>query len=354
MKVISKVHRKANGTEPTAIKPAMNNFGIERPIAIGDIVPDGDQPRQHFDPEKQAKLRESLRTHGQLYPLLVYHDAMIDKYIIIDGERRFRAADHEGLPSLRCCVVEKPATREDIVVMQLAANDQREPLTPCEEASSYAAIMITTGWSGAELAKRLAVSEVHVSKRLSLLKLDYRVQRFVDNGKIGPTIGYEISRLASHVEQCELALQVIDNGWTREMVVQEIKARDEAKQLPGQKDLPMPDAPPRNVSSVPGDLKLLNEPAERPRPAPEAVQPKTTEPEIEDKKAVQESPKQGDMIKAAGWKQKAYAGLSRFVFEGDPLCEIQLDLPYGMGWNQLVAVMGNAYHAALKASKEAS
>jgi ParB/RepB/Spo0J family partition protein len=258
MKVITKPHRKPNAPEPAdngkqPIDPT-RNFEVVRPIKLTEITPDPDQVRTHFEPAKLQELADSLKEIGQLQPALVYQDEKTHKYVILCGERRFRAADYAGLKTLNCVVVPKPATRAEILVLQLAENDQRHELEPTDRASSYAAILQATGKPAAWLAERLGVKQSTVSKRLSLLKLNHRVASFVDAGKISESIGYSLSRVADEVRQTELALRVMDEGLTRDQVEAEIAAQARANELPGQGALPMEGPPPANVPTTPAEL----------------------------------------------------------------------------------------------------
>jgi ParB family chromosome partitioning protein len=116
-------------------------------IPLEKIVADPDQPRREFDEEELGRLAESLRTRGQLQPIRVRWDEGSAKYMILIGERRFRAAGMAGLPSLSAVVVEGELAPADRLAIQLVENCLREDLGPIEQARAYKALMEANGWS---------------------------------------------------------------------------------------------------------------------------------------------------------------------------------------------------------------
>src|SRR5207249_7789662 len=91
-------------------------------IAIDRIVPDPEQPRKEFDEASLDRLAESLKTRVQLQPIVVRWDEGQGVYVLICGERRWRAAPRAGLAALSCVVWDKPITPEELRMLQLIEN----------------------------------------------------------------------------------------------------------------------------------------------------------------------------------------------------------------------------------------
>jgi ParB family transcriptional regulator, chromosome partitioning protein len=169
------------------------------------IAPDPHQPRIEFDTEGLEQLASSLRDRGQLQPIRVRYDAQADTYVIVLGERRWRAAGLAGLETMACLVVDDGASPEDLLEDQLVENCLRQDLRPVELARSYQALMTARGLSQRALAERLHVSPASVAKAVALLTLPEAIQQDVDSGAIGPDVAYQISKVEDLEEQIELA-----------------------------------------------------------------------------------------------------------------------------------------------------
>jgi ParB/RepB/Spo0J family partition protein len=154
------------------------------------IYPNPDQPRKQFDPEKLEELAGSIREYGILEPLVVTPRG--DRYMIIAGERRYRAALLANLDQVPVRVIEA----DDRLVEELALleNVQREDLTIIEEARAYQALL-DRGMSKEELASKLGKQPWRIDERTSLLNLTPQYQKLVESGKIGNSEAFEMSRL---------------------------------------------------------------------------------------------------------------------------------------------------------------
>ena len=152
------------------------------------IDPDPDQPRQEFDSDGLGRLAESLRKFGQLQPVLVRKQGA--RYILVAGERRWRAAKLSGMPTIQCLV----CRGGDVRSIQLVENLMREDLQPIEQAKAYKEMMKKEGWKVRELARHLHLEHSRVAKALKLLELPASVQKAVDKGTIPPTTAYEIAK----------------------------------------------------------------------------------------------------------------------------------------------------------------
>lgn len=156
------------GIDLANFEEKLGEAGKLETLAIERVTPNPDQPRKHFAPQAMKDLTESVRLHGVLQPLFVRKkDA---NYIIIAGERRYRAAKEAGLTEVPAIVLDvDDATASEISLIE---NIQREDLSPAEEAQSYETLMKTFSWTQEELAKKIGKSRSYVANTLRLLKLD--------------------------------------------------------------------------------------------------------------------------------------------------------------------------------------
>jgi ParB family transcriptional regulator, chromosome partitioning protein len=194
-------------------------------IPVEKIEADPDQPREEFEPEALGRLADSLKAKGQLQPIRVRWDEGREAYVIIMGERRWRAAVMAGLPVMTCVVHEGALDPGEQLAIQLVENALREDLRPVEQAKAYRRLMETHGWSGNRLAKELAIDQASVSRALSLLELPDAVQAKVDSGALPSRTAYEIGKLADASEQIALAERAAAGEISREQVQATVKAR---------------------------------------------------------------------------------------------------------------------------------
>jgi len=137
---------------------------IVKLVSIEDLIPNPDQPRKSFTQESLDELAESIRRHGLLQPLLV-HQEKSGKYIIIAGERRYRAAQIAGLEQLPV-IVRSQDDENHRIELSLVENIQREDLDPIEEAQAYAKLMEITGVTQERVAEMVGKSRVAVTKEI--------------------------------------------------------------------------------------------------------------------------------------------------------------------------------------------
>lgn len=156
------------------------------------ISPDPDQPRQYFHEESIAELADTMDQHGLVTAIFVRPDPnRTGHYIIIGGERRFRAAQSLGWKKIPAIVME--GENIDFLLIQLLEN-LRENLNPIEEARSFQRLIKQRRYNQTELARLVGKSQVHVSNRLRLLKLPDFLQEAVVKGNFKPTVALELIR----------------------------------------------------------------------------------------------------------------------------------------------------------------
>ena len=162
-------------------------------IPVDRIEPDLNQPREDFDEVAMARLADSLKHRGQLQPVRVRWDESKGVYVLICGERRWRAARMAGLSTLTCVVAEGTLDAGELLALQLVENCVREDLQPIEQARAYRALIDRTGWSGNRLAQELGIAQSSVVHALALLELPSGIQQQVEQGELSPSTAYEIS-----------------------------------------------------------------------------------------------------------------------------------------------------------------
>jgi ParB family chromosome partitioning protein len=192
-------------------------------IPLDKIVPDPDQPREEFEPESLARLAESLKARGQLQPIRVRWDEAQERYILICGERRWRAAGLAGLASMSCVVSEGPIDPGELLAMQLVENCLREDLKPIEQARAFKTIMSRNGWSGNQTAKELGVPQPTVVRALALLELPPPVQDQVEQGALAPATAYEIGKARDPEIQQDLADRVVKERLSRSEAIEAVR-----------------------------------------------------------------------------------------------------------------------------------
>lgn len=151
-------------------------------LELSRVAPDPEQPRKVFDEEKLGELAESLRQHGQLQPIRVRWDAKLAVYLIVAGERRYRASIRAGLATIDAIILDDATDVATIRVEQVVENLQRDDLTRSDKARAYRLLMQQWGCNAKDLAARLGVSESTISRVLGILKLSEEEQAKLDQG----------------------------------------------------------------------------------------------------------------------------------------------------------------------------
>ncbi len=180
------------------------------------------QVRKEFDEESLQGLAMSLKEVGQLQPIRVRLEE--EKHVIVDGERRFRAAKLAGFKGLNAVVESRVLKEGDILLQSLISNIQREDLKPLEKAEGFSKLMVATGWSASELALKSGVSNGTITRSLALLTLPESIRECVACGSINASAAYELSRVEDAGEQQELASKLAAGQLTRDGLAGKIKA----------------------------------------------------------------------------------------------------------------------------------
>lgn len=179
-------------------------------LPVEQLQPGQYQPRQQFDQVALDALADSIRAQGMVQPI-VARRIDDDRYEIIAGERRWRAAQKAGLDSVP--VIVRQADNQATLAMALIENVQREDLNPIEQAQGLARLLDEFSLTHEQLAEAVGVSRAQVSNLLRLLKLPEMVQAWVHDGLL--SMGHARA-LLTLPESAQLALgqRAIDEGWS--------------------------------------------------------------------------------------------------------------------------------------------
>jgi ParB family transcriptional regulator, chromosome partitioning protein len=175
-------------------------------ISLVSIKPNPFQPRRIFDEEKINELAQSIKEHGVFQPIIL--KKVKQGYIIVSGERRFRAAQKVGLKSIPSIIRQYEESK--VAEIALAENLQRENLTPIEEAEAYKIVMNNLKLTQTELATKVGKSRSHVTNTLGLLNLPHEVQQMLLTGLISMGHARALSKLEDPKKVIKLAHSIVE------------------------------------------------------------------------------------------------------------------------------------------------
>lgn len=180
-------------------------------IDIDRIVPNAQQPRKHFSEEGLNELADSIRQHGIIQPILV--QALTDnRYELIAGERRWRAAQQAGLMKIPAIVRE--SAPDSSLELALIENLQREDLNPIEEAQAYEKLIVGFGLTQEEVARRVAKSRVTISNMLRLLRLPKEVQQWLSENQLTTGHAKALLSLSDLSAMIDVARKIIEGNYS--------------------------------------------------------------------------------------------------------------------------------------------
>lgn len=188
-------------------------------VPIEDILPNRFQPRLAFDDASLQDLAASIKQHGIIQPLILRRKN--DKYEIIAGERRYKAARMAGLVSVPAIISNlSDAASAEVAIVE---NVQRKDLTAIEEAKSYQAILDKGYMTQEELAKKMGLSQSAISNKLRLLTLDESVQNAVLKNQISERHARSLLKVKDKNMQKVLLDKIINERLTVRQLEEEIK-----------------------------------------------------------------------------------------------------------------------------------
>lgn len=194
-------------------------------IPVDRIAANPAQPRSRFDDQALAELAASIRAHGVLQPVLVRERD--GGFVLVAGERRWRAARLAGLSTVPAVVRELLAD-EDELQLALVENLQRRDLTPLEEARAYDDLRGRFGLSQAQIADRVGVDRSTVANALRLLKLPPEIQELLESGKLSAGHARALLAFPDGADQLRWAERAVATGLSVREVEHAAAARKEA------------------------------------------------------------------------------------------------------------------------------
>ena len=189
-------------------------------LPISSIEPNPDQPRTNFDEEALDDLAESIKQLGVIQPITV-RKISDDKYQIISGERRFRAAQKAGLSKIPSYI--KTAEDETVMQMALVENVQREDLNAIEIALSYKALTETQNLTQEKISSLVGKKRATVSNYLRLLKLPAEIQLGISKKQIDMAHARALLSLDDPQKQLEIYEKTIKNNLSSHAVEAMVK-----------------------------------------------------------------------------------------------------------------------------------
>jgi len=190
-------------------------------ISISLIDPNKDQPRKRFDEEPLNELASSIKMHGVLQPILVVEKN--GRYLIVAGERRFRASKIAGLKEMPCIVAN--FNDNEIKEISIIENLQRKDLTPIEEAKAIKQLIDEFGWTQDVVAERLGKSRPAITNTLRLLNLVPEVIQMIEDGKLSAGHAKSLVVISDPETQIKLAKQVCEKKLTARDLEQVVKVK---------------------------------------------------------------------------------------------------------------------------------
>lgn len=166
-----------------------------------------DQPRKQFDDEKILELAESIKHNGIIQPIILRK--VKDNYVIVAGERRWRAAKLAGLKEIPSIIMD--LTDKQVMELSLIENIQRQDLNSIEEANAYKKLISEFDLTQEELSQRLGKSRTTIANTMRLLNLSDEVKEYLIEGVISEGHGRTLLAITDSKLQCQVAQKVIDD-----------------------------------------------------------------------------------------------------------------------------------------------
>ncbi len=205
--------------------------GVQQ-VDIRRIDTNAGQPRKDFDQEKLQELADSIRQHGVVQPILLRQNG--ERYVIVAGERRFRAARLAGLDQVPAIV--KNLDETQVMEVALIENLQREDLNPIEEAAAIRFLMQQHDLTQEEVSKRLSKSRPAIANSLRLLSLPEPVQEHLRRGELQAGHARALAGLQDPEAQAMLADKIVGEGLS--VRAAEALVREQGQKPPRQKKEP--------------------------------------------------------------------------------------------------------------------
>lgn len=209
--------------------------GEIKEVPVMKIKPNPYQPRKDFNQEKLKELADSIKEHGVVQPIIVSPDTDddSDSYLLVAGERRWRAAREAEIDSIPAVI--KNVEKHTMVQVALIENLQREDLNPIEEALAYQRLINDFSLTQEELSKSIGKSRSTVANTIRLLSLPEEVQTALASGLISEGQARPLLSIKETGVQKEIAERIV-NGKYNAREVEKMVSRAEETKKAGKKD----------------------------------------------------------------------------------------------------------------------
>ena len=218
-------------------------------LDISMVYPNEEQPRKVFDEEKINILSDSIKAYGVLQPIVVKPDDF-GKYMIIAGERRYRASKIANKKSIPAVIKDLPI--RDIMEIALIENLQREDLNPIEEALAYKSLIDNHNVTQEEISEAVGKSRPHITNTIRLLNLSEEVISMIECGEITAGHGKALLRITDKDKQLEIARRIVEDGLS-------VRATESlAKKISEEQNLKIPTKKEKDIFIVDVEERLRN------------------------------------------------------------------------------------------------
>ena len=194
-------------------------------IKVIEIEPNKEQPRKYFDSESLEDLAKSIKRYGVIQPIIV--NKKDNYYMIVAGERRWRASKIAGLTEIPCIVRDNDERKNREIA--LIENIQREDLNPIEKARGFKQLLDEYELTQQELADMVGISRSALANTVRLLNLDQRIMKLAEEGKLLECHCRSLMAIDDVEKQYKAALRIIENGDTVRDIERKVKNTREAR-----------------------------------------------------------------------------------------------------------------------------
>ncbi len=206
------------GSPPVGGSPEMGRL---RDLPLESLVPNPNQPRRAFDASALEGLAASVRASGVLEPIIVRPRG--DRYEIVVGERRWRAAQQAGLSQIPAQI--RDVSDAEAIELALEENLLREDLNPIEEAHAFQRLLAEFGWTQEDLARRIGRNRSSIANTLRLLRLPEVIQEDLRTGQLSMGHARALLGLATPSAQLRLRAQILAQDWSVRATEAGVQAR---------------------------------------------------------------------------------------------------------------------------------
>lgn len=201
-------------------------------IDLSLIDPNKGQPRQEFEKESLEELTNSVKQYGIIQPIIVRKKE--NRYEIIAGERRWKAASAANLDEIPCII--KKVNDKEAMKLALIENIQRQDLNPIEEARAFRGLMDEHNLTQEEVAKAVGKSRSYIANTVRLLKLDHKTMDYISTGKISSGHGRALLGIQDEDQREEAVTSIVNNKTNVRETENMVKRKRKPKRIKPSRD----------------------------------------------------------------------------------------------------------------------